>query len=166
MFELEDVLRRLYGYLRGRPMSFSFIDDYVCGSARPMSAREVAWLKTSKGVKSILSLTESPLPEAWLNGIRYYHVPIQNHASPSMDQLSDCVNFLISQSSSQTKVDVHCAAGQGRTGTVLAAYLCAIRGEDPKSAIGKIRTLRRGSIENSQESAIYEFYDAVVKKTK
>ena len=52
---------------------------------------------------------------------------------------------------------VHCTAGKGRTGTVLAAYFVA-RGLDPEAAMAKVRGLRDGSIEtDDQEEAVRAF---------
>ena len=54
-------------------------------------------------------------------------------------------------------VAVHCLAGRGRTGTVLAAYFVH-RGLPAREAIQKVRDLRPGSIEvPEQEDAIRAF---------
>jgi atypical dual specificity phosphatase len=37
---------------------------------------------------------------------------------------------------------VHCAAGKGRTGTILAAYMIKFKGVDAKNAVEKIRSKR------------------------
>lgn len=44
-------------------------------------------------------------------------------------------------------VIVHCAAGKGRTGTILAAYMIKFKGVDAKNAVEKIRSKRSGSID-------------------
>ncbi len=55
-------------------------------------------------------------------------------------------------------VAVHCAAGLGRTGVVLACYLID-KGLNATNAIARIRRLRPGSIETEdQEKAVEEFY--------
>ena len=165
MVEPGDILREIYSIFYGRPMNFSFIDDSIAGSARLMSPRDVRWLREAKKIDAILSVTEKPLPQSWTSGFDYKCVPVKNHVAPTMDQLRECVDFLLSETSQKKKTVVHCAAGKGRTGTVLASYLCAKYGDDPSVAIGKIRKARPGSIErNAQEKAVSEFSHAVLKK--
>jgi atypical dual specificity phosphatase len=54
-------------------------------------------------------------------------------------------------------VAVHCGAGLGRTGTLLAAYLIS-EGQTPDEAIDFLRGVRPGSVETlEQEQAIYEY---------
>ena len=53
---------------------------------------------------------------------------------------------------------VHCAAGKGRTGTILAAYRLKKDNLSPEQAIKKIREIRPGSIQTRiQEKSIYEY---------
>ncbi|MHB8702250.1 MAG: phosphatase domain-containing protein [Nitrososphaerales archaeon] len=134
----------------------SFVDESVCGSARPFSRRSVLYLK-EKGIDSILTLTEFPLSPDLVRNMGYKHVPINNHKAPTLEQLKESVDFLLADTGKKRKVAVHCAAGKGRTGTVLAAYLCASHGYSAKEAIEAVRAKRPGSIEKGQEAIIEEF---------
>ena len=54
-------------------------------------------------------------------------------------------------------VAVHCGAGLGRTGVVLACYFVH-KGLTAQNAIGRVRRLRPGSIETDEQAdAIAEF---------
>jgi atypical dual specificity phosphatase len=54
-------------------------------------------------------------------------------------------------------VAVHCGAGLGRTGTVLAAYLVA-GGEEARAALARVRELRPGSVETADQERAIEAY--------
>jgi atypical dual specificity phosphatase len=55
-------------------------------------------------------------------------------------------------------VAIHCAAGLGRTGVVVACFFID-KGLNAKNAIARVRRLRPGSIETEeQEEAVDEFY--------
>ncbi len=164
LIEAGDVFRAIYEWIYRRPYGFSFVDEFVCGSARPLSRKAVSWLVQKQSVKSILSLTERPLPPHLVSYVEEYkHIPIENHKAPSFDQLRDAVNFLISCSALKRKTLVHCAAGKGRTGTVLAAYFCAKNGFDYNDAIREIRRRRgSGSVERgAQENAVKDYCERV-----
>ena len=54
-------------------------------------------------------------------------------------------------------VGIHCTAGFGRTGTILACWFVQ-EGYPSQAAIAKVRDLRPGSIEtDEQEDAVLEF---------
>jgi len=54
---------------------------------------------------------------------------------------------------------VHCAAGIGRTGAVLAAYLIRTENLSATEAIFRVRSQRPGSIEKGQENSLHLFAD-------
>jgi atypical dual specificity phosphatase len=76
---------------------------------------------------------------------------------PTTGQLIHALEFIDEQHALGKAVVVHCLMGQGRMGTVLAAYL--IRGG--ASATEALRTVREvcvGAVESpSQERALYTF---------
>jgi atypical dual specificity phosphatase len=158
--EAGDIMRKVYGYVFGHPMNVSEIDDKVYGSAAPMSKKEIAWFAKEKGVKAILSLTKDGLPREWLGQLaEYKHIPIKNHSAPTISQLNESVSFLVHNAQEGRISVVHCAAGKGRTGTVLAAYLCASKHVSAEEAVRAVRAKRAGSVEKNtgQEEAVLQF---------
>ncbi|HVB12240.1 MAG TPA: dual specificity protein phosphatase family protein [Nitrososphaerales archaeon] len=157
MFEKQQAARRIFGFLTGRPMNFSFIDEFVSGSACPMSKREVDWLRKKKGIKAVLSLTEVPIKAEWVEGFDYKNVPIRDHSIPTLAQLQESVNFVVSQAEMKHPLVVHCTAGKGRTGTVLASYKCQKYRLTAKESIEQLRLKRPGSVERRQVTIIETF---------
>jgi atypical dual specificity phosphatase len=141
------------------PASFSWIDrPYLAASARPDGPEELAWLR-QQGIQILLSLSEAPLRRDWVDdaGLLVMHVPVEDMVAPTQGQLDRCVSALNRARAQNMGVVVHCAAGLGRTGSILAAYLVA-QGFTPRAAITRVRELRPGSIETEeQEWAVEEF---------
>lgn len=138
-------------------MNASFVDAYVAGSARPFSRKAILYLKKELGVQSILSLTEDGLDAGLVAGLQYKHVPMRNHMAPTIEQLQESVQFLLSEANNKRKIVVHCAAGKGRTGTVLASYLSSKYGYSATKAISIAREKRHGSVEKKQEKIVEEY---------
>lgn len=148
------------------PSGFSWVDQpHLAGMAYPGSVDDLAWLRRH-GVDVLISLTEDPLPRHWVNeaGLMVVHVPVPDMEPPSDRQLDHLVETIRKANTSKMGVAVHCGAGMGRTGTVLAAYF-VVQGMSPRDAVAKVRDLRPGSVETTdQELAIERFATRHAKK--
>jgi atypical dual specificity phosphatase len=141
------------------PESFTWIIDERLGAmARPGSLEDLLWLR-GQGVQVLISLTEEPPDRRWVEdaGLLLFPVPILDMEAPTQEQFERCVKAIDRANANKMGVVVHCGAGLGRTGAVLAAYLVS-KGLAPEAAMSRIRALRPGSIETEeQEEAIVEF---------
>ncbi|HEX4589199.1 MAG TPA: dual specificity protein phosphatase family protein [Gemmataceae bacterium] len=141
------------------PDGFSWIDrPHLAACARPSHPDEFAWLR-QQGIQILLTLSEERPRRDWVDaaGLLVVHVPIIDMDAPTQEQLDRAASTLERARSQGMGVAVHCTAGLGRTGSILAAYFVA-QGFTPTAAIARVRELRPGSIETpEQEVAIREF---------
>ena len=111
------------------------------------------------GVRGLVNLTQLRHDQAILAELEIIetHLPVPDLTPPSHDDIRAAIAVIDSAHSAGRPIAVHCAAGLGRTGTVIAAWLVT-QGFDADAAIARIRELRPGSIEtDEQEEAIREF---------
>ena len=153
-----DVWRKIHGSVTGRPYKFSWlIENKLAGSSIPTSIDEMQWV-IEQGVKSIVTVKEEPLDDDWVKDVNYLHVYSNDMSVPEFDDLVSAVDFMHSRITNNEPVMVHCLAGMGRTGTLLACYLVKYQKMSADDAIQKIREERPGSIQSyPQEEMIFQF---------
>src|SRR5437660_1375716 len=126
-----------------QPHGFSWIDEpLLAAMGRPESLEEMQWLR-QQGLEILLTLTEEPPYRRWINeaGLMLVHVPVVDMQPPSQEQLDHCVATITRAHARQMGVAVHCGAGLGRTGVVLACYFVT-KEMNAKNAIARVRRLR------------------------
>lgn len=140
------------------PPGFSWVDEPHLAALALPSADDLAWLRRH-GVQLVVSLTETPLPRNWVNdtGLLAVNVPVPDMEPPTDRQLDHVLETIRKANAAGMGVAVHCGAGLGRTGTVLAAYFVA-RGLPPHQAVEKVRDLRPGSVETAEQERAVERY--------
>ena len=158
-----NIWRKVHGKITKKPTNFSWlIDKKLAGSGMPTSFDELEWI-LNQGVKSIVTMTENALPENWIKNIDYLHVPTPDFTAPDMDRIDKTVNFIHENISKNQAVMVHCAAGMGRAGTILACYLIKYHQYTAQDSIKKIRKERPGSIQSEVQELAINFYQKHVE---
>ena len=153
-----DVWRKVHGTVTGRPDKFSWlIENKLAGSGIPTSIDEVQWV-IKQGVKSIVTIREESLDESWIKDVNYLHVLSNDMGVPEFDDLVHTVDFIHLRITNNEPVLVHCLAGMGRTGVILACYLVKYQKMSASEATEKVRKERPGSIQSyPQEEIIFQF---------
>lgn len=141
------------------------VEGMLAGCSRPGAGggnldADLALL-VDRGVGALLTLTETSLPPGSLerHGLRGLHLPVDDFTAPTTRQLLDAFAFLDDALGIGTAAAVHCMAGQGRTGTILAAWL--VRGGlSASEAIATVRAACPGAIESPPQVAALEAWSA------
>lgn len=140
--------------------NFSFvIPGLLAGAAKPGSTDHLSkdlQEMTASGISVLVTLTESSFNPAIVReaGLQYHHLPVVDYAPPTEAQFAEFVSIVEEQKAKKGAVLVHCAAGIGRTGSMISAYLIS-QGMTVDQAISEVRRKRPGSVEtNAQVRAL------------
>jgi atypical dual specificity phosphatase len=137
-----------------RPGAYCFLDD------------DLAFLKR-QGIEIVISLTIDPLRPfvGDRSDFEFFHIPVPDGAAPSIEQIEQLLNYLTYGLRDGKKIVVHCGAGYGRTGTMLACYLvnCGMTAEE---AIREIRKKMPLAIENRRQEERIADYERYLKEKK
>lgn len=139
------------------------IEGSLAGCSRPGARgvdldHDLAVLK-AKGIGAVLTLTEAPLVQGALtrHGLTGLHIPIDDFQAPTTIQMLTALSFIDAAIAANQAVAVHCLAGQGRTGTILAAYLLR-GGQSAADVIATLRGVCPGAIESPpQVQALHDW---------
>jgi atypical dual specificity phosphatase len=131
------------------------IEGEIAGMAKPASTVSDFEFLKDNNIDAIVSLSEFPLDENLVEefGFEVKHIPVRDFESPRMEQVEDFLKFAKEIRTDGKKLVVHCDAGAGRTGTMLACYLVS-KGYDAAKAIEEVRRKRPGSIETPGQEEI------------
>ena len=138
-------------------MNFSWIiEGTLAGAGGPTSTRDITFLKLRE-IQAVIRMEEQTISTEPWQMIEMYE-PVPDFTPPQMDQIHRMVRFIEDQIETwEHPVVVTCAAGLGRTGTVLACYFVGA-GYEPQAAIDYVRLLRPGSIQTREQEEVIRQY--------
>jgi len=136
---------------------FEVKKDELYGSELPRTLTDFQTLK-DLGIKIIVSLTEeireyNQEPEIQ-SMFEWHEILIVDYNVPSDEQVKEFFALLEKSREEKKPVMIHCYAGCGRTGLMLALAERFVYGtEDGQEAIANIRKVRSCAVENEQQQA-------------
>jgi len=134
---------------------FWLIPNKISGGSQPAVPSDFEFL-LKQGIKDIISLIEDPRKIRELakqTGINVHSIPIIDFSIPTHSQIQQFVSLLTNNMNRNHITFIHCLAGCGRTGMMLALYLVHC-GYNATEAINKVRSVRPCSIESEQQKQI------------
>lgn len=142
------------------PNSFDWLIPQQLGACvNPSVGKQAAHMLQVCGVRLIVNMHEMPDEADLLERLEAIslHLPVPGSCAPTQEQLDLGVQAIAEALARGEAVAVHCGAGLGRAGTLLAAYLVSC-GSGAEEAMERVRAARPGSIETlEQEQAVREF---------
>jgi atypical dual specificity phosphatase len=132
----------------------------LAGSMGPTERRHLIYFERHD-VTAMVRLEENTISgEPW--GFVEMFDPVPDFSAPATEQIDRIVSFIEQQIETwERPTVVTCAAGIGRTGTILASYLVNT-GWEAEESINFIRQLRPGSIQTAQqEDAVRQYAEFV-----
>lgn len=126
---------------------------------------DMAALRTV-GVTMLITLTESDISQEALhrNGLRNLHLPIRDREPPTVAQIRMLVVRMNALLAKGEVLAVHCLAGLGRTGTVLASWLIQ-DGLTAQAALERLRRIEPGYVQSeSQEQFLHQVEADLLKR--
>lgn len=143
--------------------NFSWIlTGSLAGAMGPTERRHLIYFERND-ITAIVRMEEQTISaEPW--GFEELFDPVPDFEAPSVEQIDRIVHFVEQQIETwERPTVVTCAAGIGRTGTILASYLVNT-GWEADEAIDYIRQLRPGSVQTAAQEQSVREYAAFVKE--
>jgi atypical dual specificity phosphatase len=142
------------------PNAFDWlIPERLGACVNPSVGQQAAHMLSVGRITLLVNMHEKPDEPELLEGLRAesLHLPVPGSCAPTQEQLDEGVLAICQALERGERVAVHCGAGLGRAGTLLAAYLVS-QGTSSEEAMLRVRRARPGSIETlEQEQAVHDF---------
>jgi atypical dual specificity phosphatase len=112
-----------------------------------------------QGIDVIVSLTEDALaPDPSTVGFQFLHFPIDDMGIPFPRESAELCRTVRRHMDQGRAVLLHCRAGKGRTGTMLACCLIS-NGQSAEEALREVRRVNRHYVESDAQEAFLKHFE-------
>jgi len=155
------------GVLAGMPMPFIHPERRMDGGGALTAFDDELPALHSLGIRAVVSLLNIPSDASVYEsaGFAFLCLPIQDGGAPTMAQAAEFIRFVTEQRLANRPVAVHCEAGLGRTGTMLATHLIA-QGASARAAIQQVRAAEKVAVETPRQIEFLKRYAGEVEASK
>ena len=125
----------------------------LAGSSEPL-LEDFPFLKTIEWGGMVCLQDNSTSDElAALLAVPFLHIPIKDFSVPTETDLEILLEFFNESQKENPDLPllIHCTAGHGRTGTILAALITIIDHMNPDDAIRRVRAVNPLAIETEEQ---------------
>ena len=149
------------------PLGFAWLEPgRIAGAPLPGAVNDIhhdlVALKRM-GITQLITLTERDLPGDVLrqHGLTNLHLPIYDHEVPTLAQISMLLKRMEGLIQRGEVLAVHCLAGRGRTGVVLAAWWVRA-GLTAPEALRRVRLIDPRYVQNAEQEAFLQSYENMI----
>lgn len=138
--------------------NFSWVvDKFLAASEYPDDEKKLKFLN-NQGIISIVTLSEKKIDDNLLSKYKFrnLYLPIKDFDIPKLSDVLKFLRWMRLMEKWKVPTLVHCDAGIGRTGTMLAIYFIS-KGKSAKESLELIKEKRGYKVESlKQESFLYD----------
>lgn len=149
------------------PLGFAWLEPgRIAGAPLPGAVNDIhhdlVALKRM-GITMLITLTERDLPGDVLrqHGLANLHLPIYDHEVPTLAQIQMLLKRMEGLIQRGEVLAVHCLAGRGRTGVVLAAWWVRA-GLTAQEALRRVRLIDPRYVQNAEQETFLQSYENMI----